>query len=196
MNSPTLGNPVVAILPSPLATNQSIEYCKFHHVRYLKEKGKKPTDLTSKLSKTLARAHTHSLTHTHTPSPPTMPELTDRRTQAALLHPILIARVRLWAAESGGAVGAFRRGGSDEVAPKAGRIKPEIATEAEMMVLDAEPAPRERWASVKSVPRAVEKSVRCYGQVPAPLRRFFRSVGVSFSALVVCWGSKQFKLCV
>ena len=69
--------------------------------------------------------------------------------QAALLHPIVIARVRAWAAATGGQI---RCGHGGREWARVGEAVGE-----------------ERWARVKSVARATEKCVRCYGQVSGRL---------------------------
>ena len=80
--------------------------------------------------------------------------------QAVLLQPILVARVRAWAVASGGAVrcgSAYVRVGEPSSSP------PPPDDGSESVRLAAGPALQ--WARVKSASRAIEKCVRCYGQV-------------------------------
>jgi hypothetical protein len=78
-------------------------------------------------------------------------------TQAACLHPFLIAKVRVWAAASGGAF--FRRaGGGGKKGTAAALVKA-----AELQ--DGGDMARAEWARLKSEKRAIEKMVRSYGEV-------------------------------
>ena len=84
--------------------------------------------------------------------------------QAALLHPVVVAHVRVWAAGSGGMI-------------RCGREGREL-----MRVGVAAAVGEEQWARVKSVQRAIEKCVRCYGQVgngAIPISHWMAGMGVT-----------------
>jgi hypothetical protein len=70
--------------------------------------------------------------------------------QAWCLDPVLLSKTKAWAAASGGCFPAWDRPGF---------VRYESGREGD------EPT-RIRWANIKSVDRAVEKSVRVYSQVP------------------------------
>ena len=78
--------------------------------------------------------------------------------QAWCLHPILLAKVKAWALDSGGCFPRIRLEGA--------------GTQTFVRYQDVAQDPRViRWASVKSVLRAQEKLVRVYGQVPFTVSR-------------------------